>query len=187
MHANASTATLRMHAGGFPVTPEPGLDPPGAQRALADDFRFMHAHLQRGGCLRRLDHVLVVYRHHGGQLSHETPATLIRAVRVRAVEARVLHAWPRFSVWGAGRDAKAFVGGLSCGSRNKIAAFAEVDPRKVGKEFYSAAVDVAAPIVHVSEVQPPFLCCVARGRTGGELEANVAMKGREGVDYWFVA
>lgn len=169
------------------MEPEAGLDPPGARRALADDFRFMHAHLQRGGCLRRLDHVLVVYRHHGGQLSHETPAALIRAVRVRALEERVLRRWPRFSIWGAGRDAKAFVAGLSEASREKIVAFAEVDPRKIGKEFYSSALDVSAPIVHFSEIERPFVCCVARGRTAGELERNVATKGREGEDYWFVA
>ena len=163
------------------------MEPAGAQRALADDLRFVHKHIGLGGVLRRLDHVLVVYRHHGGQLSNTTPASLLRRVRARAFEERVLCGWPRFSVWGAGRDAKAFLSCLSVRSQRKVAAIAEVDPAKIGTMFDSAALNVRAPIVQFMEVQAPVVVCVARGRTGGELEANVRKVGlTEGVDCWFV-
>ena len=49
-------------AGGFIELPDSGMEPEGATRALADDLRFVQQHLQLGGHLRRLDHVLVVYR-----------------------------------------------------------------------------------------------------------------------------
>jgi hypothetical protein len=175
-----------MHAGPFAEEPEEGMEPLGAPRALADDLRFLQRHLARGGCLRRLDHVLVVYRHHGGQLSHATPAPLLRRVRAQALEARVLSHWPRFSVWGAGRDAKALLACLSPATRSKVVAFAEVNPAKVGSVFDSSALGIRAPVVHWSKVTPPVLVCVARGRTGGQLEANVRAAGlTEGVDCWY--
>lgn len=177
---------MQCGAGPFAVEPEEGMEPPGSQRALADDLRFFHKHIGLGGVIRRLDHVLVLYRHHGGQLSNTTPASLLRKVRARAFEERVLRSWPRFSVWGAGRDAKAFMACLSGRSQRKVAAIAEINPAKIGTMFESAALNVRAPIVHWREVPAPVVVCVARGRTGGELEANVRTVGlTEGVDCWF--
>jgi hypothetical protein len=129
----------------------------------------------------------VVYRHHGGQLSSSTPAGLLRKIRAHAFEQRVLCSWPRFSVWGAGRDAKAFLSCLTEKSQRKVIAVAEIDPSKIGTVFDSAALNVHAPIMHWQEVKAPVVVCVARGRTGGELEANVRKAGlREGIDCWFV-
>lgn len=163
------------------------MEPPGAQRALADDLRFVHKHISLGGVIRRLDNVLVTYRHHGGQLSNTTPASLLRKVRANAFEHRVLCHWPLFSVWGAGRDAKAFLSCLSERSQRKIVAVADVNPVKIGTMFHSANLSVHAPIVHWKDIKAPVVVCVARGRTGGELEANVRKAGlREGIDCWFV-
>ena len=69
------------------------MEPEGAPRALADDLRFVHRHLDGGGHLRRLDCVLVVYRHHGGQLSHATPRALLVKVR-RLCAALLQHQHP---------------------------------------------------------------------------------------------
>jgi hypothetical protein len=173
-------------AGGFIEVPEPGMEPADSQRALADDLRFVHKHLASGGQLRRLDHILVVYSHHGGQLSHATPRALLFKIRARAFEARVLsqRAWASFSVWGAGRDAKAFVRALSRAARAHIAAFAEIHPRKIGT--YLDLDCRSVPVVHFEEVQPPVVVCVAKGRTGGELERNVASRGLvEGDTCWY--
>ena len=161
------------------------MEPPDATRAYADDLRFVHALLGRGGHVRRLDHVLCVYRHHNAQLSHMTPRSLLMRVRARALEARVLRFWPRFSVWGAGRDAKAFLACISGAARGRVAAFAEVNPRKIGTVYENAALGVAAPVVHWSCVRPPVVVCVARGRTNGELERNMRAAGlTEGLDCW---
>jgi hypothetical protein len=175
-----------MHVGPFVELPEKGMEPPGSTHALADDLRFVHRHLSCGGILRRLDHVLVVYRHHGGQLSHATPRELLMRVRARALESRVLSEWRSFSVWGAGRDAKTFLRCLSAESRAKVAMFAEVDPRKVGTVYENTDLGVKAPVVHFRKTRAPVIVCVARGRTGGQLERNVLSVGLvEGKDCWY--
>jgi hypothetical protein len=162
------------------------MEPAGCARALADDLRFVQSHLAAGGRLRRLDHALVAYSHHGGALSAATPRRLLAAVRARALEARVLARWRRFSVWGAGRDAKAFVRELTEASRRKIVAYAEVHPRKIGTFVDGPCGGV--PVVHYSEVRPPVVICVARGRTGGALERNVQSMGLvEGENCWYFA
>jgi len=44
--------------------------------------------------------------------------------------------WPgRFTIWGAGRDGKAFFNALSPAGRAQVAAFAEVDPGKIGQRY----------------------------------------------------
>ena len=41
------------------------------------------------------------------------------------------------------------------------------------------------PVLPFAEVKPPFVICVAMGRTSGVLEANVAFLGlRECADHW---
>ena len=43
----------------------------------------------------------------------------------------------------------------------------------------------SVPVVHFREVRPPFVTCVALGRTGGAFEANLASLGlTEGRDYF---
>ena len=184
LHSDA----LPVRAGPFAELPEAGMEPPGSTRALADDLRFVQRHLDAGGHLRRLDHVLVVYRHHGGQLSHGTPRSLLVKVRARAIERRVLSKWPRFSVWGAGRDGKAFVRALTAATARRIVAFAEVDAAKIGTVYEVEEASVRVPVVHFTQVVPPVVVCVARGRTGGELESNVRRMGLvEGENCWYFA
>jgi hypothetical protein len=44
---------------------------------------------------------------------------------------------------------------------------------------------VSLPVLPFAQAQPPFLICVAMGRTGGALESNIASLGlRECEDYW---
>ena len=43
--------------------------------------------------------------------------------------------WASFTVWGAGRDARQFVGLLSEGARRRIKAMCDVDPKKIGTQF----------------------------------------------------
>lgn len=50
--------------GTFPE-PDPSSDDPGVRGALAVDLRFMFRHAAWGGLLKRVNHVLVDYRHTG--------------------------------------------------------------------------------------------------------------------------
>lgn len=126
---------------------------------------------------------LVLYRHVSGSVSSKTPRRDLVRIRVDAFERRVLHKWAKFSVWGAGRDGRTFFEFLSSQSKQKIYQFVDVDKGKLQSGFHHSG--FILPVKHFSEVKPPFVVCVALGRTAGELEANIASRGFvEGVDYW---
>ena len=56
-------------------------------------------------------------------------------------------------------------------------------PGKVGAPYQYF--EWSVPVVHFREVRPPFVTCVALGRTGGAFEANLASLGlTEGRDYF---
>ena len=91
--------------------------------------------------------------------------------------------WPRFTIWGAGRDGRDFYKALSARAKAKVIAFADVDPAKVGTTYQYFEHHV--PVVHFEAAAPPFVTCVALDRTGGAFEANLASLGlEEGVDYY---
>ena len=63
------------------------------------------------------------------------------------------------------------------------AAFADVDPKKVGTDYQFF--EHRVPVVHFAAAAPPFVLCVALDRTAGAFEANLAsLKLTEGVDYF---
>ncbi|CAD7931752.1 unnamed protein product [Amoebophrya sp. A25] len=58
---------------------------------LAADLRFFHCHLDAGGSLRKVDDVVLTYRHRpGASLCAETSRRILFEVRCRALERRVL-------------------------------------------------------------------------------------------------
>ena len=108
-------------------------------------------------------------------------------IRAAAFERRVLSSpsWrdPGFTIWGAGRDGREFFKALRPETRSRVAAFCDVDPSKVGTPYQYF--EWSVPVVHFREVRPPFVTCVALGRTGGAFEANLASLGlTEGRDYF---
>lgn len=156
-----------------------------------DDLRFFHRHLARGGQLFRVDCPLVKWRHGFHGLSASTPRQTLVRWRVRAFAAAVLRDWARFSVWGAGRDAKAFVNALcdlDPAFESRIVAMHDVDAKKLAAERYING-RRSFQIKPVAEIRPPFVICVALDRTSGALEAVVASIASslglaEGVDFW---
>lgn len=65
-----------------------------------------------------------------------------------------------------------------------MTAFCDVDVKKLGT-YFSPVTRKRLPVRHVEEVRPPFVVCVAMGRTAGEMERRVQEQGLvEGVDYW---
>lgn len=157
-------------------------DPP-----APEDLIFFHKHLDIGGRLHRLVEDIVVYRFVEGSVSWRIPRRVLLRERLRAFERRVLStpSWRNFTVWGAGRDGRAFINELSEQFRERVVAFCDVDSKKVGTTYYNAQTKMRLPIVHFSEAKPPIVCCVAMGRTDGALEANVASMGLdETVNFW---
>ena len=138
------------------------------------------------------------------------------SVRVRYIEQLVLARLPRdatFVIWGAGRDGRRFYRALAPRYQRRVAAFADVDPAKLGvfrpPPPYRCAVAArlardrgerppaakhastwqphAVPVVPIDDarVQPPAVTCVALDRDSG-FEQNLARKRwRAGVDFWY--
>jgi hypothetical protein len=102
-----------------------------------EDTLFFHRHLHSGGRLLRVPSPVIVYRYSATSQSWATSRGLLLATRVRLFEERVLSlpAWESFTIWGAGRDGKAFYNALSPAAQRRVAAFADIDPNKVGKQY----------------------------------------------------
>ena len=47
----------------------------------------------------------------------------------------MLQGWPRFTIWGAGRDGRDFFKNISPAARGRVAAFCDVDPKKIGTDY----------------------------------------------------
>ncbi|KAJ1486374.1 hypothetical protein T484DRAFT_1943660 [Baffinella frigidus] len=147
------------------------------------------------------------YRYLAGSGSWRTPRRKLLRLRAQAFERRILgirapgeeggasssEKWSTFTVWGAGRDGRQFVAELSPEARARITAICDVDPKKIGTEYYNHRLEgppCRVPIIHFSEVTGPVVVCVSRRRFGdqqeGELEQNVRTLGNtEGKDLWY--
>mmetsp|Transcript_2752 Transcript_2752/g.6448 ORF Transcript_2752/g.6448 Transcript_2752/m.6448 type:complete len:487 (+) Transcript_2752:2-1462(+) len=142
---------------------------------LAEDLRFFHEHLAKGGILRRVntDTPLVTYRHNGESQSYRTSRKLLQQLRVLAFERSILNSDPlwqendgQFVVWGAGRDGKDFVKTLRADLRKRIYCFVDLDSKKLESGIYwNRALDLDIPIVHYS-----YLAKDASVRAGAQKE-----------------
>ncbi|KAA0202721.1 hypothetical protein HAZT_HAZT003680 [Hyalella azteca] len=109
--------------------------------------------------------------------------------RVKEVQLQVLDAWPRFTIWSAGKQGRKLYRSLQPRNRDKVTCFCDVDVKKIGK-FYTHEASherpkPRVPIVHFSEASPPFIICVKLGLTKGQFEENLAsLKLTEGRDYY---
>ena len=153
---------------------------------IAEDLELFHRILDIPSIrLVCCPQVLVIYRHLSGSVSSKTSRLELVKVRVDAFQRRILTRpnWISFSVWGAGRDGRAFFEALNPENRKRIREFVDIDENKIKSSFHHSGIII--PVRHISQVQKPFIVCVAMGRTGGELEANIkATNALEGIDYW---
>ena len=155
----------------------------GFREEKCEDLLFLQAHVLRGGTLHRVDETLVGYRYHAQAVSQGTPRQLLLRHRALAIEEAVLAGWESFTIWGAGRDGRAFFKALSEASKRKVAAFCDVDPQKIGRDYHYF--EYRVPIVHFTQARPPIVTCVALDRTGGAFEANLAsLQLAEGKDFY---
>ena len=166
--------------GGYCVQQSEGTNTP-----IPSDLIFFQSHLDHQGLVDRVEQPLVTYRYLEGSVSWKIPRKDLLRVRLRALERRVLEQWDHFTIWGAGRDGKSVINELEEKYRKKCVGFCDVDAKKIARGYHNPRKGIQLPVVHFSEVKPPLLICVAMGRTGGELETNIASLGLiEGIDYW---
>jgi glycosyltransferase involved in cell wall biosynthesis len=122
---------------------------------LAEDLRFMYAHLHDHGRLALHRIPLITYRHAPGMSqSSQTSRKLLLQLRAMALELAVLTKWnDSVVIWGAGRDGKDFVKALSPQARKKIYCFVDVDYKKIDAGYYAnKELNVKIPIVHYSHL-----------------------------------
>ena len=143
----------------------------------------------RGSTLRNVEQVVLRWREHPGRLSRRGGAYTAEAfVRCKVHDLRascLLHGRAGAVVWGAGHVGRTFARELLA-QGERLLAFVDVDPRKLGKRIHGARV------VSVDEA-PRFHDGLALGAAAGEQaraeirRAVASQGGREGVDFVAVA
>ena len=168
--------------GGYELQPTQGTTTP-----IPSDLIFFQAHFDHNGLVDRVEIPLVMYRYLENSVSWKISRKDLLRVRLRALERRVLSCWNHFTIWGAGRDGKTVINELNKEYMIKCVGFCDVDENKIQRGYHNPRKGIQLPVIHFRDVKPPLLICVAMGRTGGELEKNIASLGlKEGVDYWHV-
>jgi glycosyltransferase involved in cell wall biosynthesis len=111
-------------------------------RGWPEDYDLVLRIWERGGRFRNVDRLVHRWRDHPRRLTRTQPAYTLAAFRRCKVHflRRTLLAGGRAAVvWGAGPTGKAFARELLAAGA-PLAAFVEVDPRKLGKEIHGAPV-----------------------------------------------
>lgn len=159
-------------------------------KGVPEDLIFFLRHLELGGGLCRVDADLLMYRYHPGATTFSIHEDTIWKIRMEYIQKQVLDKWESFTIWNAGKQGKKFYRNLSTANQKKVAAFCDVDPKKVkcGAYIYHESkekIKPTVPIVHFKSAKPPFIICMKLDLTGGEFEKNLAsLNLEEGVDFF---
>lgn len=157
-------------------------------RGWPEDYDLVLRIREGGGCFRNLEALVLRWRDHPQRLTRTDPAYTLAAFRRCKAHhlRRTLLADGRAAVvWGAGPTGKAFARELLAAG-TPLAAFVEVDPRKLGKEIHGT------PVVPVGRAAD-FPGALALGAVSGfegrervrELAAGLGL--HEGKDFVAVA
>lgn len=159
-------------------------------KGVPEDLIFFLRHLELGGGLCRVDADLLMYRYHPGATTFSIHEDTIWKIRMEYIQKQVLDKWESFTIWNAGKQGKKFYRNLSTANQKKVAAFCDVDPKKIkcGAYVYHESkekIKPTVPIVHFKSAKPPFIICMKLDLTGGEFEKNLAsLNLEEGVDFF---
>lgn len=159
-------------------------------KGVPEDLIFFLRHLELGGGLCRVDADLLMYRYHPGATTFSIHEDTIWEIRMEYIQKQVLDKWESFTIWNAGKQGKKFYRNLSTTNQIKVAAFCDVDPKKIkcGAYIYHESkekIKPTVPIVHFQSAKPPFIICMKLDLTGGEFEKNLAsLNLKEGVDFF---
>jgi glycosyltransferase involved in cell wall biosynthesis len=161
--------------GGYRETPWP------------EDYDLVLRLWASGARFRNLEHVVLDWRDHPARLSRTSPRYTVEAFarcRVHHLRSTLLGDGRDVVVWGAGPVGKLFARELMSAGVG-VAAFVEVDPRKLGKSIYGVPV-----VAHHEDVAPAAVAlgAVAGAEARERLRELAAAHGRrEGVDFVAVA
>lgn len=159
-------------------------------KGVPEDLILFLRHLELGGGLCRVDADLLMYRYHPGATTFSIHEDTIWEIRMEYIQKQVLDKWESFTIWNAGKQGKKFYRNLSPTNQRKVAAFCDVDPKKIkcGAYIYHESkekIKPTVPIVHFQSAKPPFIICMKLDLTGGEFEKNLAsLNLKEGVDFF---
>jgi glycosyltransferase involved in cell wall biosynthesis len=157
-------------------------------RGWPEDYDLVLRIWEGGGRFRNVERTVHRWRDHSGRLSRTQPAYTLEAFRrckVHFLRRTLLGGGRAAVVWGAGPTGKAFARELLAAGA-PLAAFVEVDPRKVGKRIHGA------PVVPVGQAGD-FPGALALGAVSGpegrarlrELASGLGLS--EGTDFVAVA
>nr|CAD7602367.1 unnamed protein product [Timema genevievae] len=133
-------------------------------KGTPEDLIFFYCHLDHDGRLFKVPRCLLVYRYHPGATTFSIDEKTIWNIRVKRLQEKVLIHWPSFTIWNAGKQGRHFYKSLGPLFQEKVAAFCDVDAKKVGK--YYAPYEKGAknypkiPIIHFKDSTPPLIICV---------------------------
>ena len=141
------------------------------ERGWPEDYDIVLRLLEAGHRFRNLDRLVLRWRDHPERLTRTQPEYSLDAFRRCKIHflRRTLLAGGRAAVvWGAGPTGKAFARAL-LEAGTPLAAFVEVDPRKLGKRIHGA------PVVPVEEAAsfPGALSCGAVAGAEGRARVRV--------------
>jgi glycosyltransferase involved in cell wall biosynthesis len=111
-------------------------------RGWPEDYDLVLRIWESGGCFRNVDRLVHRWRDHHERLTRTQPAYALDAFRrckVHFLRRTLLVEGRAAVVWGAGPTGKAFARELLAAG-TPVAAFVEVDPRKLGKRIHGAPV-----------------------------------------------
>lgn len=159
---------------------------------VPEDLIFFYRHLALGGKLFRVDRKLLQYTYHSNAATFSISRETIWNLRVQHLVANELNRKPwnqGFTIWNAGKQGRRFYRSLSEELQQKVVAFCDVDPKRIGGVYNHydekhRCETRHVPIVHFLQARPPIVICFKLDLSRGEFERNLEqMKLEEGKDY----
>jgi len=156
--------------------------------AWAEDYDlWLRLHLA-GGRIAKVPRTLFFWRERDTRLSRTSARyglDAFRACKIRFLSEGPLRGHRRVVVWGAGRTGKRFALALQ-DAGFEIAAFVDLDPRKIGQNVHGAFVIRPEGLPAFRGV--PVLAAVGKDGARELIRGDLRGMGfTEGVDYWCVA
>uniref|UniRef100_A0A7E4V0R5 Glyco_trans_2-like domain-containing protein n=1 Tax=Panagrellus redivivus TaxID=6233 RepID=A0A7E4V0R5_PANRE len=166
-------------------------------KGFPEDLVFFYNAIDVGAELVKINRPLMTYRYHPDCATFGVDERTIWGIRIARLESVLFKEWESdygsdftFTIWNAGKQGKQFYKSLSPANQARVAAFCDVDVKKLSKRVYECydpvqrKVTAKIPIMSHLDAIPPVIVCVKLDLTDGGLEANLAAKSwTQGRDY----